>query len=434
MKFVRCLSFLLALLMLSACGAQVPPDDMPEDVTTAAPETEPPVVETVLMEGGESVYALVRGDAGEKAVVESVANFKKQLDTYTKSDSIIIKTDYYNPRVEEAFFPDPEILVGETNRPESAEVLASLPVNSYAIARRGNKIVIIGTDSNLTVLALQSFEKNILQNAERCGEGKLIFSDNDTVTVTYDAPLTVKELISTGYAITAKTEKVMHCPAYSTNIRVAQGAASDGTYAYFVIRHVDDLGAVIYKHRLDDGERVAQSEVIQVGHGNDATFDTKHNRLVIAHGGDQGKMLTMVDPDTLKVVEVINIPAGSGAITYSVEKDRYAISQGGSTLHYLTSDFKLIESFKRTGNENYVPQGMGSDEDYIYFPMSGERDNVLAVYDWAGQYVTTVTVPDKFESESFFWVNGQYYIAYYRGASDSGAYLYRVNFRIVYGA
>lgn len=434
MKSVRYLSVILVLLMLSACGAQVPPDDLSEDMTTAAPETEVPVVETVLMEGGEAAYTLVRGDGAEKAIIDSVANFKKQLDAYTKSDSIMIKTDYYNPRVEEAVFPDPEILVGETNRPESVEVLASLPDNSYAVVRRGNKIVIVGTDPNLTVLAMQNFEKNILQNAERCGEGKLIFSDSDAVTITYDAPLTFKKLVESGYAVTAKTEYVMHSPAYTTDVRVAQGAASDGTHVYFVIRDVDDRGAVINKHRLDNGERVAQSEVIQVGHGNDATFDTKHNRLVIAHGGDQGKRLTMVDPDTLEVVEVVNIPAGSGAITYSVEKDRYAISQGGSTLHYLTSDFKLIESFKRTGNESYVPQGMGSDEDYIYFPMSGERDNVLAVYDWAGQYVTTVTVPDKFESESFFWVNGQYYIAYYRGASDSGAYLYRVNFRIVYGA
>lgn len=434
-KISLLLPALLAALALFACSTESVPDAVPDTnaAQTTAAETEPVIVDTVLVADGLGTHAIVRGDETAQSIVQSVVNFKKKMDAYTKA-SFAIKSDFYNSRAEEPNFPDPEILVGETNRPETAEVLATLPANSYTITRRGNKIVIIGTEPNLTVLALQKFEKTVLQNPERCGEGKLIFSDADAVTVTLDAPLGIADLVASGFAITADSDALMHCTAYSNDIRVAQGAASDGTYAYFVIRHTKDEGAVVYKHRLDNGERVAQSEVIQVGHGNDATFDTKNNRLIVAHGQSQGKMLTIIDPDTLKVVKVINIPAGAGAISYSVEKDRYAISQGGSTLHFLDADFKLIKSYSRKKNSSYTAQGMGSDEDYVYFPMSGSKDNVIEVYSWGGEYVTTIKVSDSHESESLFWVNDTYYISYYKGASNSGAHLHRLNFLIVYGA
>lgn len=430
-KLTKAIILLSAVLALFSCGGEPAPTADTTAADTAIAETEPVPAETVIVADGVSGFTLIRAEKGTQTIVQSVANFKKKLDACTGA-AFDISTDFYNPRKEEAVFPDPEILVGETNRPETAEVLAALPENSYAVTRVGNKIVIVGTDPSLTVLALQRFEETVLNNPARCGTGKLVFSDADVVTVTFDAPLTLADLIESGLAVTAGSEQIMHCPPYSNDIRVAQGAASDGTYAYFVIRHTNDEGAVVYKHRLDNGERVAESEVIQVGHGNDATFDTKNNRLVIAHGVSQGKMLTTLDPETLKVIEVINIPAGAGAISYSVEKDRYAISQGGSSLHFLDADFKLLKSYSRTKNTSYTPQGMGSDEDYVFFPMSGSKDNVIEVYDWDGKYVTTITVGDSFESESLFWVNDTYYISYYKGASTAGAYLYRLDFYIIY--
>lgn len=428
-NLTKAIILLSAALALFSCGGE----PAPMSDTTAADTTiaEPAAAETVIVADGVSGFTIIRAEDGAQTIVQSVVNFKKKLDACTGA-AFDIATDFYNPRTQEAVFPDPEILVGETNRPETAEVLAALPENSYTITRVGSKLVIVGTDPNLTVLALQRFEETVLNNSARCGAGKLVFSDADAVTVTFDAPLTLADLIASGFQVTAESEQVMHCPAYSSEIRVAQGAASDGTYAYFVIRHTKDEGAVVYKHRLDDGTRVAQSEVIQVGHGNDATFDTKNNRLVIAHGQSQGKMLTMVDPETLKVIEVVNIPAGSGAISYSAASDRYAISQGGSTLHILDANFKLLSSYTRQKNSSYTAQGMGSDEQYVYFPMSGSKDNVIEVYSWDGDYVTTINVPDSFESESLFWVNDTYYIAYYKGASNAGAYLYRLNFRIIY--
>jgi hypothetical protein len=73
---------------------------------------------------------------------------------------------------------------------------------------------------------------------------------------------------------------------------------------------------------------------------------------------------------------------------------------------------------------------MGSDYDFIYFPMSSEKDNIIEVYDWSGNYVTRIHISDEFESESMFESNGKYYISYYKGSADPGAHLYELQLNI----
>ena len=88
-------------------------------------------------------------------------------------------------------------------------------------------------------------------------------------------------------------------------------------------------------------------------------------------------------------------------------------------------NFKVTLNTKRTDSTGYTAQGMGSDDSYVYFPMSGSKDNVLVVYDWAGKFVTTLTVPLTIESESMFYAAGRYYVAFYAG-SKVGASLYEI--------
>ena len=106
-QIIRYLSFFLALLMLTACGSQVPPEDKTEDVTTAAPETEPPVAESVLMEGGVSTYALVRGEKVEKAI----NNIGKV--TYTDDCTCEVCSCEETPAAEPIAEPQSECTCGE---------------------------------------------------------------------------------------------------------------------------------------------------------------------------------------------------------------------------------------------------------------------------------------------------------------------------------
>jgi len=57
------------------------------------------------------------------------------------------------------------------------------------------------------------------------------------------------------------------------------------------------------------------------------------------------------------------------------------------TLYITDSDFKVLKAYHRSDKTGYTAQGMGSDDDFIYFPMSGHKDNILVVYDWNGNYV-----------------------------------------------
>ena len=96
-------------------------------------------------------------------------------------------------------------------------------------------------------------------------------------------------------------------------------------------------------------------------------------------------------------------------------------------IHFLNKKLKVQSSVSREVLENYTAQGMGSDSKYIYFPMSGSSDNILAVYDWDGNFVRTVSLPTTVESESMFFVNGTYYVNFYV-AGGNGARLCRLRF------
>ena len=210
-------------------------------------------------------------------------------------------------------------------------------------------------------------------------------------------------LQSTKIAVLEKTKEYV----------VAQGCCSDGKYIYGVIRKSDDSGVIIRKHKLSDGSYVATSEELFLGHGNDLTYDAKNDRIVCAQGQSLGGVLVFIDPHTLTITGSVELDTKAGAITYNQKTDRYAISRGGKTLEILNSDFEIIASYQRTDKTGYTAQGMGSDDHYLYFPMSfKDRKNIVVVYDWDGNYITTVKSDVTREAESMFWVNGKYYFAH----------------------
>ena len=210
-------------------------------------------------------------------------------------------------------------------------------------------------------------------------------------------------LKSTKLAVLAKTDKYT----------IAQGCCSDGTYIYGVIRKSDNSGVIIRKHKLSDGSYVATSKELPLFHGNDLTYDSKNGRIVCAPGQSQGGQLIFIDPNTLTVTGSVKLTTSAGAITYNRKYDRYAISRGGKTLEILNSNFEVIASYTRTDKTGYTAQGMGSDDNYIYFPMSkDDKQNVIVVYDWYGNYIRTIQSDVTREAESMFWVNGRYYFAH----------------------
>ena len=163
MLLLRCFLVLFVLVLtlsvFSACNEQTPPDETTEG-TTEPIETQPPVFTVKPAE-----YALYVSSS-DPASVQSAAgtllssvikSFGVEFSAYgADTDAPVPGTD---PNAK-------EILIGNTNRPESAEVLAELNGQvGYVIKKIGNKIIINANVPGLVDEAVQYFIRTYFPEA-----------------------------------------------------------------------------------------------------------------------------------------------------------------------------------------------------------------------------------------------------------------------------
>lgn len=139
-----CLIFILLLTPTLASCRKDPTQGSDEEDNT-------PKIELV---GDDGVfrYTIIRSLDAQKALSSSCATLHTILEKVLARKDVEIITDDVSPY-------EWEILVGNTNRPESAEVLAELGDKQYAIRvmQEGKRIVIIGCDDEHTVQAVDYF-------------------------------------------------------------------------------------------------------------------------------------------------------------------------------------------------------------------------------------------------------------------------------------
>lgn len=373
---------------------------------------------------GESSDSLliVKGDASAFKVIaaSSSANAAGLVSFIKDKTGVALPTAL--PASAESTY---EILVGYSPREASIRAYKELEGHfGYIVRIDGTKLVIAGSDDTWIALGIEALTLKLKASSGLEFMNGLSLARNLSITDVSDDPQLIARLIKGAYDFSLAMTFVMSCPPVG-NVSVAQGAASDGEHFYFVMRTSDDSKAIAYKYDMRSLSLVSSSEEFKGGHCNDATFDVAGGRFIVAHGQSEGKILTPVDAATMAVKPNITIPVGSGAITYCPSRNEYAISQGGSSFYVADSNFKVKLNKSRTDKTGYTAQGMGSDDSYVYFPMSGSKDNILVVYDWSGKYVTTLTVPTATESESMFYAAGRYYVNFYAGSSK-GAQLYEI--------
>ena len=368
-----------------------------------------------ITENGQSTWAIaydkLKGNAAE--FIEAFTSYTKcSPQTYTETSQQSAQ----------------EILIGQTTRQETKDALKGIK-NGFKIAFQWEKLVIAGTDDTWTAVALYEFEKKVLKSSQYVKNGNLTIPSNFTLSENYDDPQTIARLLKRGYTeFTLSHEKVMNCPGEGA-IKVAQGAASDGNYVYFVLRNSGDSQAMVFKYDMT-GNQVAKSDVFNGGHCNDMTLNTNTSTLYVAHGSTAPNSLRPLAAGNLSYGANVDISVGTGAITYNESRDNYATSQGGKNLVIYDATLNKLQSYSRTDKTGYTPQGMGSDDHYIYFPMSPKTTsddtniNILVVYDWNGNYITTLKVNLDLESESMFYAGENYYVNFH--VSGSGANLYKI--------
>lgn len=136
----RFAAVLLALLpLLASCGGGGKPEHPDSG-------THPETTEGIVIAGeGDVLFTVVRpmdANEDEKKGAEAVAAVLGQFAGVT----VRVSDDYLLHGEE----PEAnEILIGATNRRETADVMAELPENGYAVTVRNGKTVICGRSANL---------------------------------------------------------------------------------------------------------------------------------------------------------------------------------------------------------------------------------------------------------------------------------------------
>ena len=170
-KISTALLLLLAMLVgiLAGCGNVSAPEEPTSAATetSAVPETQSTETETEpartveIIKDGKSAYTLMRSDTRcSKALTDSIVQFNKNLKEILGS-SLPIKVDWVQ-NAEDIPTDTLEILIGQTNRAETAALMAKLQKSQFLIGVLNSRLVILGYNDNLTRAALTYFLQTYL--------------------------------------------------------------------------------------------------------------------------------------------------------------------------------------------------------------------------------------------------------------------------------
>jgi len=186
MKVKRYLSFFAAaVLLLSAlvsCGTGVPEETVPEtEAADAVPEEN-----TVFRISMEDIikYSLVRSEYASAELISAASDLYKALREI--STDIRFKDDYFREDLPEYAMGEYEILVGATNRPESAAFIGTLRTEDCGYAVRDGKIIIAGATDEYTAKAVRRFLHDVVNGDTSDG---VFYSEEDNFLETGSYPL-----------------------------------------------------------------------------------------------------------------------------------------------------------------------------------------------------------------------------------------------------
>ena len=206
---------------------------------------------------------------------------------------------------------------------------------------------------------------------------------------------------------------------------VAQGSATDGTYAYHVMASSVTQNGRIIKINLSNPADYKAGPVINLHHANGMTYDSKRGLLVACGYGGYRHQLTYINPDTLQIESQPTLKYtyaknfsgmaanaennGIAAIAYVPKYDVYVArsrgkvdgvpnSTGSAKNNIWVFDAESLEAighiFTKVSSaypETY--QSMDADERYVYFllsPGDGQKKNIILALDWNSENLLPV--------------------------------------------
>ena len=208
------LSFLLAIVLLAssflmtACKKQVPPEEPP---TTTPALTAPPAVDEQPV-----VYASITAEQLAKYEIIYAKDSSKEVKSEVQKIPNIVfdayeiilnqRTDLSYEGVASLAKGQYEILIGNTNREESATFLSNLKWDDYGYGIVGDKLVIAGKNEDGTLKALRAFLEHIKGNT-----GEVFFTNQNQLLVKKQYPysnITINGIAATDLAILCNQQEL----------------------------------------------------------------------------------------------------------------------------------------------------------------------------------------------------------------------------------
>lgn len=159
MKLKYWLLFIAAILCCGALASCTSGGDVPADTTSPA-ETEVPLNGIELSALGQ--YRIIHAEKADSTVYGAASALSQAL-TVKVGVNIPLSDDFYREGVPGYSIEKEEILIGVTNRPETAEFLSGMKMNDYGYAVINGKLVIAGRSSDTTRSAFDLFCTEVLE-------------------------------------------------------------------------------------------------------------------------------------------------------------------------------------------------------------------------------------------------------------------------------
>lgn len=170
---LRAVSLLAAILMvLSACGRRG------DDGAVSGSDTDPGSVFDL------SEFTIIRPDEATQYEKNAAGAFRSLFEENT-GVSLEIGVDYIR-KGEEIPDAEPEILIGCTNRPQSAAAASECADNGYIIKMYGSKLVILGSNDFMTSVAVKEFFDSDVVGTEKTTVGSDLYISRSTDSLSLD--------------------------------------------------------------------------------------------------------------------------------------------------------------------------------------------------------------------------------------------------------
>ena len=208
--------------------------------------------------------------------------------------------------------------------------------------------------------------------------------------------------------------------------RIIQGGTTDGKFIYVIVHNGDKTAAAksrLRKYDISTMEQVAETDPLQVCHGNDITYKPAENELYVVHCYPNGDTVSVFDADTLAFKRQIKLPVSIYCMSYDETLDCFWVGiNGGDTFAKLTSNFKFVKRYMSRMHD-YVTQGMDCDDRYLYFVRY--KKNCIIVYEKNGTFVGEYDLAFSGEPENISHVGDKFYITG-NGMISKGGLIYKV--------